>query len=117
MVTLTQQTNLNVVLQESANTELDEVIVIGYGTTTRRRVVGAVDHVNSDIIENRPVTNLTQALQGTMPSLNIQQRSMNPNDNTMNINIRGIGTMNNNSPLIVIDGLVSDGASLNRLNP
>src|SRR5690606_28272777 len=45
------------------------------------------------------------------------QRSMNPNANDMNFNIRGIGTMNNNSPLIVIDGLVSDGASLNRLNP
>src|SRR5690606_22670487 len=116
-ITLTQQTSLNIILEEAINTELDEVIVIGYGTTTRRRVVGAVDNINSDIIENRPVSNLTQALQGTMPSLNIQQRSMNPNDNTMNINIRGIGTMNNNSPLIVIDGLVSDGASLDRLNP
>lgn len=116
-ITLTQQTSLNITLEEAINTELDEVIVIGYGTTTRRRVVGAVDNVNSDIIENRPVSNLTQALQGTMPSVNIQQRSMNPNDNTMNFNIRGIGTMNNNSPLIVIDGLVSDGASLDRLNP
>ncbi len=116
-ITLTRQTSLDVVLEDAVNTELDEVIVIGYGTTTRRRVVGAVDNVNSDIIENRPVTNLTQALQGTMPSLSIQQRSMNPNANDMNFNIRGIGTMNNNSPLIVIDGLVSDGASLNRLNP
>ncbi|NGM66680.1 SusC/RagA family TonB-linked outer membrane protein [Sphingobacterium sp. SGR-19] len=116
-ITLTQQTSLDIILEDAVNTELDEVIVIGYGTTTRRRVVGAVDNVNSDIIENRPVSNLTQALQGTMPSVNIQQRSMNPNDNTMNFNIRGIGTMNNNSPLIVIDGLVSDGASLDRLNP
>src|SRR5690606_24320590 len=91
-ISLTQQTSLAIVLEEAANTELDEVIVIGYGTTTRRRVVGAVDNVNSDVIENRPVTNLTQALQGTMPSLNIQQRSMNPNANDMNFNIRGIGT-------------------------
>ncbi|MBD1434753.1 TonB-dependent receptor [Sphingobacterium sp. DN00404] len=116
-ISLGQQTLLNITLEDAINTELDEVIVIGYGTTTRRRVVGAVDNVNSDLIENRPVTNLTQALQGTMPSLNIQQRSMNPNDNTLNINIRGIGTMNKNSPLIVIDGLVSDNASLDRLNP
>src|SRR5690606_6896466 len=116
-ISLGQQILLNITLEDAINTQLDVVIIIGYGTTTRRRVVGAVDNVNSDIIENRPVSNLTQALQGTMPSVNIQQRSMNPNDNTMNFNIRGIGTMNNSSPLIVIDGLVSDGASLDRLNP
>lgn len=96
---------------------VDEVVVIGYGTTTRRSIVGAVDQVNAKAIENRPVANLTQALQGTAPGLNIQQRSMDPNSNTMNINIRGISTMNSNAPLIVIDGLVSDGSSLNKLNP
>src|SRR5690606_29689453 len=97
--------------------DLDEVIVIGYGTTTRKRVVGAVDQVDSKLIENRPVGNVTQALQGASPSLNIQQRSMNPNDNSLNINIRGVSTMNSNAPLIVIDGLVSESGSLNKLNP
>ncbi len=101
----------------SLETALDEVIVVGYGTTNRKSVVGAVDQISSKAIENRPVGNVTQALQGASPSLNIQQRSMNPNDNTMNINIRGISTMNNNNPLIVIDGLVSEGGSLNKLNP
>ena len=96
---------------------LDEVIVIGYGTTTRKAAVGAVDQVRAKMIEERPVANVTQALQGTTPSLIIQQKSMDPNDNSMNINIRGISTMNNNSPLIVIDGLVSDDGSLNKLNP
>ncbi len=107
---------LSIVLESSVS-DLDEVIVIGYGTTTRRRLVGAADQIDSKLIENRPVGNVTQALQGASPSLNIQQRSMNPNDNTMNINIRGISTMNSNSPLIVIDGLVSESGSLNKLNP
>ena len=56
---------------------LDEVIVIGYGTTTRKHVIGAVDQVKDKLIKDRPVANLTQALQGASPSLTIQQRSMN----------------------------------------
>ncbi len=114
-VLINGQTSLDVTMVE--NEQLDEVIVIGYGTTTRKSVVGAVDQISAKTIENRPVSNLTQALQGASPSLTIQQRSMNPNDNSMNINIRGISTMNNNSPLIVIDGLVSDNSSLDKLNP
>ncbi|NGM74646.1 SusC/RagA family TonB-linked outer membrane protein [Sphingobacterium sp. SGL-16] len=108
--------NLKVYLSPE-NTELEEVIVVGYGTTNRRSVVGAVDQISSKAIENRPVANATQALQGASPSLNIQQRSMNPNDNTMNINIRGISTMNSNGPLLIIDGLVSEMGALNKLNP
>lgn len=107
---------VNVVL-EADMTYLDEVVVIGYGTTTRRRSVGAVDQVKSEVLETRSVANLTQALQGTSPSLVIQQRSFNPNDQQLNINIRGIGTMNNNDPLIVIDGLVTDNSAFSKLNP
>lgn len=96
---------------------LDEVVVIGYGTVLREDVMGAVDQVKSEALENRPVANITQALQGTSPSLIIQQRSMNPNDNTMNINIRGITSMNNNDPLVVIDGMIMDDVgSMNFLN-
>lgn len=96
---------------------LDEVVVIGYGQTTRRRSVGAVDQVKAESIADRSVSNLTQALQGTSPSLVIQQRSFNPNDQGLNINIRGVGTMNNNNPLIVIDGLVADDSAFGKLNP
>lgn len=109
-------TDINVTLKEKTEL-LDEVVVIGYGTTTRKKAVGAVDQIRSQAIENRPVSNVTQALQGASPSLTIQQRSMDPNSNDMNINIRGISTMNNNGPLIVIDGLVSESGSLNKLNP
>jgi len=107
---------INVTMKESA-TGLNEVVVIGYGTEQRKNVVGAVDQINSNKIEDRPVSNLTQALQGASPNLTIQQTSMDPTNNTMNINIRGVSTMNNNDPLVVIDGLVTSLSSLNELNP
>lgn len=109
-------TPLKISLSEVAR-KLDEVVVIGYGTVQRKSVVGAVDQIDSKKIEDRPVGNLTQALQGLSPNLTIQQKSMNPNDNQVNINIRGVSTMNNNDPLIVIDGLVTSNGSLNQLNP
>ena len=96
---------------------LDEVVVIGYGTTTRRSVTGAVDQVRSDVLEDKPVANVTQALQGAAPNLIIQRKSYNPNGENNNINIRGISTMNSNSPLIVIDGLVMNDGALNDINP
>lgn len=105
-----------IVLQDDV-ANLDEVVVVGYGTTTRRKIVTSVDQVRAKQLENRPVANVTQALQGAAPSLSIQQRSMDPNNNTLNINIRGLSTMNSNTPLIVIDGLVSENESLNKLNP
>ena len=107
---------MNVVLKEDTKV-LDEVIVIGYGTTTRKSAVGAVDQVKASMIEDRPVANMTDALQGAAPNVVIQQRSSNPNDRKTNFNIRGISTVNDNSPLFVIDGLVADGGSFDKLNP
>lgn len=113
---IANRTQIDVTLAEDTQV-VDDVIVIGYGTTTRRSAVGAVDQIKSEAIAERSVVNLAQALQGTSPSLVIQQRSSDPADNQININIRGIGTMNNNQPLIVIDGLVSDNSSFGKLNP
>ncbi|MCG8307348.1 MAG: SusC/RagA family TonB-linked outer membrane protein [Cytophagales bacterium] len=96
---------------------LDEIVVIGYGTSQKKDVIGAVDQIESSIIEGRPVSNLTQALQGVSANLIVQQRSANPNDNILSINIRGVSTMNNNEPLVVIDGLITELESLNKLNP
>ncbi|ANH83629.1 SusC/RagA family TonB-linked outer membrane protein [Niabella ginsenosidivorans] len=105
------------ILLMASDQKLEDVIVIGYGTTTRKRITGAVDQISSKNIENRPVGNLTQALQGAAPSLLIQQKSMDPNNNTININIRGINTFTNASPLVVIDGMISDVGNMNKLNP
>ncbi|MBT1710733.1 TonB-dependent receptor [Fulvivirgaceae bacterium PWU5] len=111
------KTIINISLQPDIQA-LGEVVVVGYGTVLRKDLVGAVDQVKADAIQNRPVANITQALQGLSPALVIQQRSMNPNDNTMNINIRGINSFNNNEPLVVIDGMImEDVGSMNLLNP
>lgn len=115
-VILGKQNTLNVILAEDTKM-LDEVVVIGYGTAQRKSIVGAVDQVRSNVIEDRPVGNLTQALQGASANLVVQQRSMNPNDNSTNLNIRGVSTMNDNSPLIVIDGMITDAGGMNTLNP
>lgn len=110
------KTTFNIILKEDVKA-LDEVVVIGYGTRQRKSITGAVDQVGSDVFENRPVSNAMTALQGASANLIIQQKNMNPNDNSLNINIRGVSTMGNNDPLIVIDGLISSSNTLNNINP
>jgi TonB-linked SusC/RagA family outer membrane protein len=106
---------LNVKLTPSSK-NLNEVIVVGYGTQRKVSVTGAVDKVSGTVaVQGRPVVNTTQALQGESPNLIIQQKSWVPNGGGFNINIRGTGTTGNNDPLIVIDGIV--GGNLNSLNP
>lgn len=115
-VSVGNRQSVNVTMREDQQV-LDEVVVIGYGTTTRRSITGAVDQVRSNMLEDRPVANVTQALQGASPNLIIQRKNFNPNSESNNINIRGISTTNSNSPLIVIDGLVMNDGALNDLNP
>jgi len=107
------QTTVNVELQPDVQS-LNEVVVVGYGTQRRSSVVGAVDQVNAAALEGRPSANVTQALQGASPNLIVQQPNAEPGAG-MNLNIRGISTLGNNSPLVVIDGIV--GGDLNNLNP
>ena len=115
IINTTGRSSFNIVIQEDTKA-LDELIVIGYGTRQRKSITGAVDQVNADMFEDRPVSNAVQALQGASANLIIQQKSMNPNDNNLSINIRGVSTMGNNDPLIVIDGLISSTNSLNNMN-
>lgn len=114
-INTTGNTNFHIVLQEDTKA-LDELVVIGYGTRQRRSITGAIDQVTSAIFEDRPVSNAVQALQGASANLIIQQKNMNPNDNNLSINIRGVSTMGNNDPLIVIDGLISTANTLNNMN-
>lgn len=93
---------------------LGEVVVVGYGTQRKVSVTGAVDKIGADAIEGKPVVNMSQALQGVSPNLIIQQTNFEPGQG-LSINIRGLGTLGNNDPLVVIDGIV--GGDLNLLNP
>ena len=85
-------------------TSLEEVVVVGYGTQRRVNLTGAVTSVNSDFIESRPLTNSTQALQG-LNGLYINQAGGQPGADDATIRIRGIGTLNNNNPLVLVDGV------------
>ncbi|MEO6549917.1 MAG: SusC/RagA family TonB-linked outer membrane protein, partial [Ferruginibacter sp.] len=97
-----------------AESTLADVVVVGYGTQAKKSLTGAVNVVSAKDIENKPVTNTLQALQGESPNLIIQQRDFNPGSG-VNINIRGLGTLGDNTPLIVIDGII--GGNINTINP
>ena len=106
-------TSFDIRLRES-RTVLNEVVVVGYGTQSRLSLTGAVNQVTSKDIENKPVLNPLQALQGESPNLIIQQTNFEPGSG-VNINIRGVSTTGDNSPLIVIDGII--GGNIQTLNP
>ncbi|REL24895.1 TonB-dependent receptor [Rhodohalobacter sp. SW132] len=95
--------------------EGDELIVIGYGTQRRSDVTGAVSSVPRERLENLPVTNVTQALQGTTAGLNITTRSSVPGS-VGNVQVRGLNSITaDNSAFIVVDGTPFYG-SLNDIN-
>ena len=114
---LPASSDLSIVVMREDRELLDEVIVIGYGTTTRKSATGSVEAVRTQVLENRPVANVTQALQGAAANVIVQRRSYDPTGESTNFNIRGISSMNDNSPLFVIDGLVADNTAFNNLNP
>jgi TonB-dependent starch-binding outer membrane protein SusC len=99
---------------QPANNSLNEVVVVGYATQRKVSLTGAVDKIGAESLQGKPATNVSQALQGVSPNLIIQQRNFEPGQG-LNINIRGLGTLGNNDPLIVIDGIV--GGDINLLNP
>ncbi len=107
--------SLNVTLKDDEKV-LDEVVVVGYGTQKKVNVTGAVSMVGSEVLESRPVANVTQALQGTIPGLNLNASSSGGDLNSsMSINIRGTGSISSSDkPLILVDGIEGD---LNLVNP
>ena len=106
---------LNITLKEDV-AMLDEVVVVGYGTQKKVNLTGAVATVNQKSLENRPVTKITQALQGTVANLNISSSNGGAPGATQSVNIRGYsGLGTTSSPLIVIDGI--QGGSLDYLDP
>ena len=99
-------------LKEDA-TLVDEVVVVGYGTQKKANLTGAVDQVSSELLENRPVANVTQMLQGAVPNLNISLADGKPN-RSASYNIRGKTSIGaGGSALVLIDGVEGDPAMLN----
>jgi len=105
-------TQLNVELAENAGT-LNEVVVTGYGSQSKKDITGAVATVNVKQLLSAPATNVGQALQGRVAGVTVGNENA-PGGNVM-VRIRGYGTINDNSPLYVIDGVPTKG-NLNTLN-
>ncbi len=97
------QKSINVTMIEDV-TMMDEVIVVGYGVMKKSDVTGAISSVKSDAIGRQPVSNVAQALQGQAPGVIVTSNSGAPGG-SINVRIRGIGTVNNSDPLYVVDGM------------
>lgn len=85
--------------------QLDEVVVTGYGSQKKANLTGSVGVVDAATIEARPITSASQALQGQVSGVWINQASGEPGQDGATIRIRGIGTLNNANPLILVDGI------------
>ncbi len=101
------QTTVNVTMKADA-IGVDEVVVIGYGTQKKSNMTAAVETVNTEVLQNRPVKTVSEMLQGVVPNLNISMKSGAP-DAEASINIRGFTGINSlGSPLILVDGVEQD---------
>lgn len=92
--------------------KLDEVVVVGYATVKKANLTGAVSAVDSKVLEDRPIINLGQGLQGTIPNLNITTSGQPGKGSTYNV--RGETSINGGSPLVLVDGVEMDP---NLINP
>jgi TonB-dependent starch-binding outer membrane protein SusC len=106
------QTEISVVLEADIK-QLSEVVVVGYGTQKKASVTGAISSVSAKDINAQPVVNVSQALQGRVAGVTVVNNG-SPGEAPI-IRIRGVGTINNASPLFVVDGFPT--ADLNSFNP
>lgn len=104
---------INVTLLADASS-LDEIVVTGYGTQLLRNITGSVSTIDSEVIENRSLTSAGAALSGTTAGVFVSQNSGEAGQDEISIRIRGVSTLNNSAPLVIIDGIEGD---INLLNP
>lgn len=102
---------VDVQINEEALT-LSDAVVVGYGVQKKVNLTGAVASVSTEELAGKPIANVLEGLQGTTPGLIIQQGSSTPGG-APSINIRGYNTMNDNNPLVLIDGIEGSLANLN----
>lgn len=110
------QSVINQTLNEDTQ-NIDEVVVVGYGTQKKVTVTGSVASLKGEELKASPTTNLTNGMVGRMPGVIGFQRSDEPGGGGTTIRIRGTNSTGNNDPLIVIDGVAGRAGGLDRLNP
>ncbi|SHF95926.1 TonB-linked outer membrane protein, SusC/RagA family [Fodinibius roseus] len=111
-IPIDRQTDINVALQLQAIAG-EELVVVGYGTQQAREVTASITTINSEDITDRQQVQVTQALQGTVPGLTVT-RNGNAPGSTADLKIRGVTTLGNSDPLIIVDGVPAN--SLDNLN-
>lgn len=112
-INIGNETSFNIVLREKEE-YLDEVVVVGYGSFKKRDLTGAITQVKGDDISKMPVRSASDALQGKAAGVTVTSVSGSPGS-MGSVRIRGIGTVNNNDPLYVVDGLLQ--TDIGWLNP
>lgn len=112
-IPIKNQENLRIVLKASLG-DLDEVVVVGYGTQKKKLTTGASIQIKGDELQKLSTPSILEAMQSQSPGVQITQNSGMPGE-SFKVTIRGLGTINNSSPLYVIDGV--PGGDINMLNP
>lgn len=92
---------------------LDEVVVVGYGTQKKVNLTGSVSMVTSEDMASRPVSNMSSGLQGLLPGVTVVNATGQPGESGTTIRVRGVGTIGNANPLILIDGIEGDLSTIN----
>lgn len=111
-----QRADLSISLK-SKRDALNDVVVVGYATQKRSNLTGAVTTVSAKQLDDRPITNVSSALSGLMPGVSVMQGSGDPRNDGATIRVRGTGTMSsNNSPLVVVDGIIGVMDAVNPLD-
>ncbi|MDM1294181.1 TonB-dependent receptor [Sphingobacterium sp. N143] len=113
VATATSKNTVLIRLKSNMGT-IDEVVVVGYGVQKKVNLTGAVSAVSGDDINNRPTGQTSSALQGMASGVTVTQRSGKPGADGGDIRIRGIGTLGNANPLVLIDGIEG---SINNIDP
>jgi len=116
VVPIDGRTEVDVQLQMSVFSG-DELIVVGYGVQARETLSGSVSSIQGPRLQQIPVTNLANTLSGNLPGIVTVNQSGEPGYDGALIRIRGESTLNNNQPLIVIDGVPDRAGGLDRINP
>lgn len=115
-VVVTPKKDYYVIALTPSQFALDEVVVVGYGTQKKTNLTGSVASVNTNALNDRPVTNVTNALAGLASGLTVNNSGGNtPGFESQTIRIRGQGTLNDAAPLVVVDGMA--GIALSDINP
>lgn len=103
IIKINKRTNINLMLLSDVS-QLSDVIVVGYGTQKKVNLTGAVTQISGKVLEDRPVSNVSKALQGLIPNLNITFPSGKPGQGGQ-LNIRGNTSINGGAPLVLVDGV------------